>query len=70
MTANQIFKMMLESDILKEKYNLTLEELEKTTLYEESEEDIIEVIKLIVNGIENGTPERTINSQVLTHFRL
>jgi len=70
MTAKQIFEVMLEDPLLREKYGLTTENLKKMNLHQDSKEGIIELIKLVVNGVENGTPDRTINSQIKTHFNL
>lgn len=70
MTSDEIFKVMLENPILLEKYGLTTEELEKMSLSKPSKHDIIEVIKMIVIGIENQQPESSINSQIKTHFNI
>lgn len=70
MTADEIFKVMLENPILLEKYGLTKEELEDMSLSKPSQHDIIEVIKMIVIGIENEQPESSINSQIKTHFKI
>lgn len=68
MTANEIFKSMLGDSILVDKYNLSEESIEELDLHVVSEIDLVEIIKIALNGVENSTPDRTINSQVRNYF--
>ena len=70
MTADEIFRVMLENPVLKEKYGLTNAELAGLSLSTPSEHHIIEVIKMVVIGIENETPEASVNSQIRTYFNI
>lgn len=70
MTANDLFKHLLKDPMLKKRYGLTDELLDQTQLHSTSDSDIVEIIKLIVLGVENGTPDRSIYSQIKTHFNL
>ena len=70
MTAPEIFKELLKDPLLIDKYQLTVEKLQKTSLHEPSSSDILELLKLVVNGIENNLPERSVNSQVKTRFKI
>ncbi len=70
MTANELFKAILKDSLFQEKYNLSEEKLKNMVLHEESSSDIVEIIKLVIQGIENRTPERSINSQVKNYFKI
>lgn len=70
MTADEIFKVMLENPILTAKYGLTEEQLSQMSLSIPTEYEIIEAIKLVVIGIENETPETTVNSQIRSLFKI
>lgn len=70
MTANEVFKRMLEDPALKEKYKLSDEVLKKTELHGLTNSDILEIIKHIVNGVANDTSRTSVYSQIKSHFKL
>ncbi len=71
MTANDIFKRLLKDPVLKENYEgLTDELLNGTELHSSTDSDVIEIIKLTVQGIEDDMPNRSIYSQIKNHFNL
>lgn len=63
MTANEIFKELLNDPILVEKYNFSETELEKLGMHESSK-PIIEILKLIIQGKENNIPDPSIYNQI------
>ena len=63
MTANEIFKELLKDPILTEKYDFTTEQLEKLAMHESSKQ-VVELIKLIVQGKENNIPDSSIYNQI------
>ena len=70
MTANDVYKHLLEDPLLREKYDLSENVLEHYQMHEKSDIDIIEVIKLIVQGVDNSTPKASIYSQIKGHFNI
>ncbi|QHT68699.1 hypothetical protein GXP67_19650 [Rhodocytophaga rosea] len=70
MTGNEIFKAMLHDPILQEKYGISKDQIKQITLSSRSGSDIIEMIQLVIIGLENQTPERSINSQIKNHFKI
>ena len=70
MTSNDLFKSLLKDPSLIEEYALTKELLGRAQLHNTSDSDIIEVIKLIVQGVEDGTPRTTLYTQIKRHFNL
>ena len=70
MTANQIFEELLQDPLLETKYGLSKEKLAQMSLHQNSSTDIIELLKLVVNGIENDIPKLSVNSQIKTHFKI
>ena len=63
MTANEIFKELLKDPVLIEEYKFTKEQLDKLGMHEPSKQ-IIELIKLIVQGKENSIPDSSIYNQI------
>lgn len=71
MTANDIFNELLKDPILKEKHGISDSNLKKLKLHDKKADfDIIEIIKLAVEGVENDTPQSSVNSQVKNYFSL
>jgi hypothetical protein len=70
MTANDLLRRLLKDPILIKQYKLTQDSLRQTEFHKTSDSDIVEIMKLIVLGIEEGTPDRSIYSQIKTHFKL
>tara|TARA_R110000744_G_scaffold373393_1_gene485533 strand:- start:4459 stop:4674 length:216 start_codon:yes stop_codon:yes gene_type:complete len=71
MTANEIFEEILKDSILFEKYGIGSETLKKLKLHDrKSDYKIVDVIKYVIEGIENGTPDNSINSQIKNLFSL
>lgn len=63
MTANEIFKELLKDPILTEKYDFSKIQLEKLGMHEPSKQ-VIELIKLILQGKENNIPDSSIYNQI------
>jgi hypothetical protein len=63
MTANEIFKELLKDPILIEKYNFSKEQLEKLGMHEPSQQ-IIELLKLIIQSKESNIPDSSIYNQI------
>lgn len=71
MTANDIFEEILKDPILVEKYSIDRESLKKVKLHDpKSEYEILEIVKLVIQGVENGTPDNSVNSQIKNLFNL
>lgn len=71
MTANEIFEEILNDPILVEKYGIDIEILKRLKLHDpKSEHVILEIIKLVIAGVENGTPDNSVNSQIKNLFSL
>jgi hypothetical protein len=68
MTTNDIFKEMLKDPVLITEYGFTEAKLQNISLHEHSETPVLEVIKLLILGNENGTPSQSINVQVKNYF--
>ena len=63
MTANEIFKELLKDPILVEKYEFSKEQLEVLGMHESSKQ-VIELIKIILQGKENNIPDPSIYNQI------
>lgn len=70
MNAKQIFDEMLKDPMLVEKYGLNETRIKELSLHGPAGSEIIEMIKFIVNGIENNTPDASIYSQITAHFHI
>jgi hypothetical protein len=70
MNAKQIFEEMLKDPILNQKYELSESRINGMSLHGPSGSEIVEVIKFVVNGIENDTPDSSIYSQIAAHFHI
>lgn len=70
MTAPEIFKEMLKDPLLVEKTKLAKEKLEIASLHEPSNNEMLELVKLVIQAVENNLPERSVNSQIKSHFKL
>ena len=71
MNANDIFNEILKDPILIEKYNFSKGTLEKFKLHDpKSKQEILEIIKLAIYGVENETPVNSVNSQIKSLFNL
>ena len=63
MTANEIFKELLKDPVLIEEYGFSKKQLEKLGMHEPSKQ-VIELIKLIIQGKENNIPDSSIYNQI------
>jgi len=63
MTANEIFKELIKDSVLIEKYSFSKNQLEKLGMHEPSKQ-IIELIKLIIQGKEDNIPDSSIYNQI------
>jgi len=63
MTANEIFKELLEDPIFSKKYKFSEQQLKKMEMHEPSK-PIVELLKLIIQGKENSIPETSIYNQI------
>jgi hypothetical protein len=63
MTANEIFKEFLKDPILIDKYEFSEQQLEKLGMHETSKQ-VIELIKIILQGKENNIPDSSIYNQI------
>jgi hypothetical protein len=70
MTAKQIFEELLQDPLLETKYQLSKEKIAQMSLHQDSSTEIVEVLKLVVNGVENDIPKLSVNSQIKTRFKI
>jgi len=70
MTSNELFNKLLEEPVLIEKYGLKEKHLKKITLTTKGDLQIIEALKLIIQGVEYANPNVSIYKQIKTQFNL
>ncbi|WP_456459183.1 hypothetical protein [Reichenbachiella sp.] len=70
MTANEIFKRLVNDPFLKEEYGLTEDVLKQIELHNSTDSDILEILRIVILGVQNDTPKSSIYSQIKTHFNL
>lgn len=70
MTAKELFKGILSDKELMKKYNYDEKKIEYLELHLESNLDLVNVLKIIISGKENGTPQSSIYTQIKNYFKI
>lgn len=70
MAAKELFHEILKDKDLMKKYNYDLHQLEEFELHRETNIDMVNVLTIIVNGIENQIPQTSIYTQIKNYFKI